>query len=157
LDAITMYLIDRHQHYRSFLISCFNEYYPEVRVLGESPSLNEALRKMKGLRPDVVIADIYNLDLEEKSPVEAIKQSCPDTRVVILTISENEEQFFNAIAAGAAGYLLKESPLAEIVDCVKQAVKGRMTLPRSMALKLFDIFHLLESIRKNSPVGLVKK
>jgi two-component system, NarL family, nitrate/nitrite response regulator NarL len=156
VETITVYLIDRHQQYRSFLISCFNEYYPEIRIAGSSSDLQEALSELENLQPDIVIADISELGIPGESPVQSIKEHCPDAKVIVITISENEDLFFNAIAAGALGYLLKEASLRDIIGCIQQAMKGKMTVPRRLAIKLLGLSYLLETIHKNSLSDSVK-
>jgi DNA-binding NarL/FixJ family response regulator len=142
IDTIKIFVVDDHPLFRYGLLSVLSE-YPEFQVVGDAPSSVEALPRIVEIQPDIVIMDIFMPNSDGIKATALIKQKLPKTEVIILTISDNEEIFLNAIKAGAKGYLLKGVGVMEIVEAIKQVASGEATISPTMATRL------LEQVRDN--------
>ncbi len=138
-DNIKVFVVDDHPLFRYGLLSVLSE-YPEFKVVGDAASSNEALSRIEEIRPDIVKMDIFMPNNDGIKATSLIKQKLPKTEIIILTISDNEDIFLNAIKAGAKGYLLKGVGVLEIVEAIKQVANGEATVSPSMASRLLDQF-----------------
>jgi DNA-binding NarL/FixJ family response regulator len=145
-DILRIFVVDDHPLFRHGLISVLNE-YPEFQVVGDAASSNEALAKIEQIRPDIVIMDIFMPQSDGIKSTNLIKQRLPKTEIIILTISDNNELFMNAIKAGAKGYLLKGVGITEIIEAIKQVARGEATVSPAMATKLLE--QVRESAKEN--------
>lgn len=136
-ETIKIFLVDDHPLFRYGLMSILNE-YPGFEVVGDANNSNEAWPKIEKVRPDIVIMDIFMPNSDGIKCTSLIKQKLPKTEVIILTISDNNEVFLNAIKAGARGYLLKGVGVVEMVDAIKQVAKGEAVISPAMATRLLD-------------------
>ena len=104
-----------------------------VSVVGEAADGREAVRQAQKLRPDVVIMDIAMRELNGIEAVRLLRDQCPATRVVMLSMHSNSEHVFRALEAGAVGFVLKESAGAEVAVAVRAAHAGRRYFSRAIA------------------------
>jgi DNA-binding NarL/FixJ family response regulator len=140
----TVIIVDGHQIFRDGVRNFLME--QEIVVVGEAADAAEAVALAAEVKPDVALMD---LDLSGVSGVDATKRIrlvSPVTKVLVLTVSADEDDVFEALRAGACGYLLKDSPVKEIVAGIRAAADGQSLLaPRVAAL-------LLERFRESLPV-----
>ena len=99
-----------------------------ISVVGEVGNGREALRRAEELRPDVVVMDIAMPELNGIEAAAMIRSRCPATQVVILSMHSSSEHVYRALAAGAAGYVLKSSVGAEVISAVQTVHMGRRYL-----------------------------
>jgi DNA-binding NarL/FixJ family response regulator len=119
---------------------------PGMEVVGEAADGEQAVRRTLELRPDIVLMDIQ---MPVRSGVEAtalITAARPDTRVIVLTTFDYDDYVFEAIKAGAMGYLLKDVPARELIDVVRRVHAGESFIQPNVASKL-----LLEFGRRQRP------
>jgi DNA-binding NarL/FixJ family response regulator len=112
------------------------ELEPGLTVVGEAADGEEATHRALALKPDIVLMDIQ---MPKRNGVEAtalITAACPETRVVVLTTFDYDEYVFDAIKAGAMGYLLKDVPAPEVVDIIRRVHKGESFIQASVASKV---------------------
>jgi DNA-binding NarL/FixJ family response regulator len=114
-----------------------------ITVVGEAADGAEALTQARTLRPDVVLMDIRMPKTSGIEACRATKEVAPSAKIVMLTISDEEEDLFEAIRAGASGYLLKDIPLDEVADAVRAVHGGQSLINPSMAGKLLSEFATL--------------
>jgi DNA-binding NarL/FixJ family response regulator len=140
-DTITrVFVVDDHTVTRhGIVLLC--EAAEGIEVVGEASNGHEAVERVPELLPDIVLMDV---DMPKLSGIEAtrqIRQTYPSVGVVILTVHENQETVFEAIKAGASGYLPKSSSLDEIRSAVKAVAAGGSFLDPVQARKLLSQFN----------------
>ncbi|HET7522311.1 MAG TPA: response regulator transcription factor [Bacillales bacterium] len=136
---IRLMLVDDHTVLRDGLRSIF-DLEDDIDVVGEAVTGDEALRKMKEVRPDMILMDINLPDIDGVEVTTAVKTQDPDCRVLVLTMYSDDEYFMSAIRAGADGYLLKDMPSEEVLDAIRTVARGESIIHPSMTKKLLD-FH----------------
>lgn len=125
--SITVFLADDHTIVRDGLRYLL-EAQQGIRVVGEASDGREAVRKVKNLRPDIVIMDIFMTELNGIEATGQICRECPSTRVIMLSMQSSSESIVRALKAGACGYLLKESAGRELVTAIREVRAGRRYL-----------------------------
>jgi len=111
-----------------------------IEVVGEAEDGEAAIRQAEDLVPDVILMDIRMPRVDGIEATRAIVEALPATRVLMLTVSDEEDDLYAAIKAGAAGYLLKEISIDEIAGAINAAVRGQSLISPSMASKLLHEF-----------------
>lgn len=109
---------------------------PGLAVVGEAGDGVEAVRQAIELRPDIVLMDIQ---MPQRNGVEAtalITATCPETRVIALTTFDYEDYVFEAIKAGASGYLLKDMPASELIDTLRRVHAGESFIQPRVASRI---------------------
>jgi two-component system NarL family response regulator len=138
-EPIRTLIVDDHALFRRGLeIVLVTE--PDIEVVGEAGDGAEAVLRAGESLPDVVLMDIK---MPRSSGIEAcrsIKDVAPSARIIILTMSDEEEDLFDAIKAGASGYLLKDIPLDQVAEAVRSVHGGQSLISPSMAGKLLTEF-----------------
>lgn len=134
-QSIRIFLADDHPALRAGLAAILNS-QPDMKVVGEAGSGREALES-------TVVADVYVVDLRmpEGDGVHVIRQlreRNPETRILVLTTYDNEEDVFRALEAGARGFLLKDTTSEELVTAIRQVHAGERHLPHAIASRLAD-------------------
>jgi DNA-binding NarL/FixJ family response regulator len=141
-DPIRVLIVDDHALFRRGLEMVLQG-EPDIEVVGEGSDGHEAVEMARDLLPDVLLMDIR---MPRRSGIEAcsaIKESVPSAKIVMLTISDEEEDLFEAIKAGASGYLLKEISIDEVPQAVRAVHGGQSLISPSMASKLITEFAAL--------------
>ena len=130
--TIRLLLVDDHAVVRSGLKMLLIG-QKEMEIVGEAGSAHEALTQTERLQPNVILMDI---GLPDKTGIEAtreIKAKFPDVKIVALTIHEDEEYFFQMLAAGASGYVPKRAAPDELITAINAAANGEVYLYPSLA------------------------
>ncbi len=138
-DKLRVLIVDDHALFRRGLEIVLED-EPDITVVGEASDGHEALTRAQELMPDVVLMDVR---MPRRSGIEAareIRDSLPHVRILMLTVSEEEADLYEAIKAGASGYLLKEISTEEIPQAIRSVVAGQSRISPSMASKLLSEF-----------------
>jgi len=138
-ESIRVLVADDHALYRRGLEMVLGT-EDGIEIVGEASDGAEAIRRVEELLPDVVLMDIR---MPRRSGIEActaIKDVVPSTKIVILTISDEESDLYEAVRAGANGYLLKDVPGEEIAAGIRAVASGQSLISPSMASKLLTEF-----------------
>jgi DNA-binding NarL/FixJ family response regulator len=149
LETIRVLLVDDHDLFRTGLRTLLEE--QKVQVIGEASAGAEAVRLVRELAPDVVVMD---LNMPGMTGVEATRQItsiAPLTRVLVLTISDQDADVMDAILAGACGYLLKDSSIQELMRGIEAAGAGESIVSPTIASKV------LQRIRASSSQPEIEK
>jgi two-component system NarL family response regulator len=115
----------------------------DIDLVGQASDGTEAIAVAGEALPDVVLMDIRMPKITGIEACRATKEVAPSAKIVMLTISDEEEDLFEAIRAGASGYLLKDIPLDEVAEAVRAVHGGQSLINPSMAGKLLSEFATL--------------
>ncbi|WP_380158448.1 response regulator [Kineococcus sp. R86509] len=108
----------------------------DLEVVGGAADGREAVEAVAGLRPDVVLMDLRMPVVDGATATEEIRRAHPEVHVLVLTTYETDADIVRAVEAGATGYLLKDTPLAQLLDAVRAASRGETVLAPPVAAKL---------------------
>jgi two-component system NarL family response regulator len=114
-----------------------------IEVVAEAENGKEAMIKAEELAPDVVLMDVRMPQVNGIDAARHIRDVSPSTRILMLTVSDDEEDLFEAIKAGANGYLLKEISVEEVPEAIRAVAQGQSLISPSMASKLLKEFNAL--------------
>ena len=138
-DAIRVMICDDHALFRRGLIMVL-ESEDGIDVVGEAEGGAESIRRAEELAPDVVLMDVRMPDVSGIEATRAIAEVAPSAKVLMLTVSDEEQDLYAAIKAGATGYLLKEISIEEVASAIRAVVSGQSLVSPSMASKLLSEF-----------------
>ena len=116
---------------------------PDLEIVGEASDGLEAIELATELLPDVVLMDVRMPGVGGIEATRRIRTAQPSTRVMMLTVSEDDEDLFASVRAGATGYLLKEMSIDEVAGAVRAVARGQAVVTPSMASKLLGEFNIL--------------
>jgi two-component system nitrate/nitrite response regulator NarL len=136
-QPIRVLLVDDHTLFRSGIKALLMR-QPGFEVVGEAGDGLEGVKRAISLKPDVVLLDLHMPGISGKEAVQAIAEDAPDTRVVMLTVSENAEDLVDTLRAGALGYLLKNIDADYLIDSVRRAADGEAVMSQQMTAKLMQ-------------------
>ena len=151
LKPIRVILADDHTLVRAG-IRALLEKLPKVEVVGEAGDGREVLNLVKRHQPDVVLMDITMPGLNGLEAADRLAKEFPDVRVIILSMHNNEEYYWRALKAGAAGYLLKKAATAELATALQQVVAGEIYLSQEISVRLVKKFPLRGIADRKSPL-----
>jgi DNA-binding NarL/FixJ family response regulator len=141
-DPIRVLVVDDHALFRRGLEMVLAQ-ESDIEVVGEAGDAVAAVDRSAELLPDVVLLDVR---MPKGSGIEAcvqIKEVAPSARIIMLTISDEEADLYEAIKAGATGYLLKEISIDEVASAVRAVYDGQSLISPAMASKLLTEFALM--------------
>ena len=136
LEELRVLLVDDHDLFRTGLRSLLEE--QGLQVVGEAENGSAALQLASELAPDVIIMDLKMPGLTGVETTRQISGMAPLTRVVVLTISADDEDVMNAVMAGACGYLLKDSSIDQLIAGIRAAAAGESLISPQIAAKLLQ-------------------
>lgn len=112
----------------------------DMEIVSEASNGNEAVDKVKAFRPDVVLMDIHMPECDGIQATRTIKAEHPDVKVVILTVSDDDDDLFEAIKTGAEGYLLKNLRPEELTQMLRSVMENEAPVSPAIASKLLGEF-----------------
>ena len=125
-----------------------------IEVVGEAGDGVEGTTLAESVAPDVVLLDVR---MPRRSGIEAclaIKASVPSAKIIMLTVSDEEADLYEAVKSGASGYLLKDSSIEEVAQAVRVVSEGQSLISPSMAVKLIDEFKQMSRPEKSQVPGM---
>jgi DNA-binding NarL/FixJ family response regulator len=135
-DSLRVLLVDDHDLFRTGLRNLLEE--QGVDVVAEAAAGMEALRLVRDLAPDVVVMDLHMPGMSGIEAIRHITTIAPLTRVVVLTISDQDGDVMDAIYAGACGYLLKDSSIEDLMRGIRAAAVGEALISPHIAAKVLQ-------------------
>ena len=149
LDEIRVLLVDDHDLFRTGLRTLLEE--QQVQIVGEAAAGGEAVRLVRELAPDVVVMDLNMPGITGVEATRQITAIAPLTRVLVLTISDQDADVMDAILAGACGYLLKDASIQELMRGIEAAGSGESIVSPTIAAKV------LQRVRASSSQPEIEK
>ncbi len=122
----------------------------DFEVVGEGQDGEEAVAKAQELMPDIILMDVYMPGMGGLEATRRVKEALPYVKVVMLTVSEEDKDLFEAIKVGAHGYLLKRIEPEALIQTVRGTFRGEAPISRATAAKILDEFGRLT---RSSPVN----
>lgn len=135
MDRIRVLIVDDHHLFRRGVSALLSD-REDLEVVGEAASGIEAIDRARDLMPDVVLMDIKMPEMDGLAATRQLKAEMPYVRIMMLTVSETDEDLFEAIKAGASGYLLKNVDPETLVASVLQVQRGEVPIAPTMAVKI---------------------
>lgn len=137
--VVRLLVVDDHRLFRRGLIALLSQ-EPGLDVVGEASDGGEALRRVRELQPAVVLLDNHMPGVCGVDLLPGLRDVAPDTRFLMLTVSEDEQDLAAALRAGAAGYLLKTMDGPELAAAIQRAAAGESVVSPEMTHKLVNAF-----------------
>ncbi|HWF18864.1 MAG TPA: response regulator transcription factor, partial [Verrucomicrobiae bacterium] len=137
--ATTVSIVEDNEQLRGTLAKFINR-EDGFSCVSQYPTAEAAIEGLPRDKPQVVLMDINLPGMNGVECVRRLKQLVPDTQIVMLTAYEDTENIFNALAAGANGYLLKRAPRAELLDALREVCRGGSPMTTHIARKVVQSF-----------------
>lgn len=141
---IRVLVVDDHLLFRRGVIAALAS-RPTVDVVGEAEDGEEAVAMTRQLRPDVILMDVALPACSGIEVTRRIKREIPGTKVIFLTVAEEDDVLFDAIRAGADGYLLKNLRIPQLLDAIESVMQGEAPLSGTIAAKILQEFQQMPS------------
>ena len=136
---VKIVIFEDNDRLRESLVALFNG-MDEYEVVGDYNNCNDAATIARVYKPDVVLMDI---DLPGESGIKGvfkIKESYPQSAIIMYTVFEDDEKLFQCLCAGANGYLLKKTAPAKLIDAIQEVIEGGAPMSPSIARKVLNSF-----------------
>ena len=137
--SIAVSIVEDDPQVRSSLAKLI-EGTPGFRCVSRHGSAENALEEIPKIKPDVTLMDINLPGINGVECVRRLKPQLPGTQIIMLTVYQNTEHIFNALAAGATGYMLKQTPPAELLAAIKEVHGGGSPMSSHIARKIVQSF-----------------
>ncbi len=145
--SIQIAMLEDNDGIRNTLVSLFNK-HENLHCVADFDNPNEAVRALPPLKPDVVLVDIH---MPGGSGIEAIRQLkpiLPETQFIVFSVFEDNDNIFDALTAGATGYLVKSTPLDKIIEAIHEVYQGGSPMSSRIARKIVANFQTKKSEAK---------
>lgn len=140
-------LVDDHALFRKGIASLLSG-LEEMEIVGEASNGKEGVLKAKELQPEIVILDVEMPEMNGVEAVKHIKDELPDCKVVMLTITDDDDKLFKSIKNGAQGYLLKTMDPDDLIREIKGLLQGEAALSKTIASKILKEFRNVSEKQK---------
>jgi two-component system NarL family response regulator len=162
---IGILIADDHSVLRQGLVSLIG-FEADMMVVGEASNGREAVDLWKQHRPDVMLLDLRMPELDGVGVIKQIRADDENTRIIVLTTFDGDEDIYRAIQAGAKGYLLKDVPGEALIDCIRRVHAGETCIPvhvantlakrisdKSVSEREIDVLKLMAQGKSNKEIG----
>jgi DNA-binding NarL/FixJ family response regulator len=149
-SPIRLLIVDDHNLFRQGLIRILGD-YEQLQIVGQAANGQDALALVEQLQPDLVLMDVNMPVLSGPDAVRQMRARFPSLPVVMLTVSERDDDLFDAVRAGAQGYLLKNVGATELIDALQRVREGEAIIAPSMAARLLAEFRTLAELAPAEP------
>ena len=139
MEPIRVLLVDDHALFRKGLASLI-EPLEDMEVVGEAGDGREALERARELMPDLILMDIQMPGWDGLKATQLIKEEMPYVKIVMLTVSDDDKDLFEAIKQGAQGYLLKNLSPEELFELLRGVYRGEAPISHLTAARILDEF-----------------
>ncbi|MCA9794542.1 MAG: response regulator transcription factor [Candidatus Eremiobacteraeota bacterium] len=149
-DSIKIVIADDMPLFREMLIHTLDD-EEDITVLGEASDGEDAVNQCKQLAPNIIILDVEMPKMNGVEATRAIVASCPATRVVILTAYEDDDLILELVQAGATGYLVKDTPVDDVVKAIRVAHTGESLIQPRVAQKILKMMATMGQTSEKEP------
>lgn len=150
---IQILLVDDHNLFRRGLRALL-EQDDRFEVCGEAGDVGEALRRLGQCHPDLILLDNHLPGVHGVDAIPSLKEAAPASRVLMLTVSENESDLAKALQSGADGYLLKTVESEQLCDAIVKVLDGESIISPEMMTKLVSVFRARPAPEVSAPAPL---
>ncbi|WP_294250440.1 response regulator [Propionivibrio sp.] len=144
MPPIRLLVVDDHTLFRRGLTALLTR-DPQLRVVGDAADAGEALRKAQELQPDIILLDNHLPGVQGVDALPALRDAAPAARILMLTVSEDENDLAAALCGGAVGYLLKTAEGEALAAAIKSAMQGENIVAPEMMSKLVSAYRIVAS------------
>lgn len=156
-NEIRVLVVDDHPVVRMGLGSMLGS-QKGIKVVGMVASGGEALTSLSKVRPDVVLMDLRMPEMDGVDAIVALRAAEPNVKILVLTNYQLDEDVFNALQAGALGYLVKSAPQEDVINAIRTVNQGKLCIPPAIAAKLAErVGHSVLSPRELEVLRFVAK
>lgn len=152
MTRIRLMIADDHKLFREG-IKALLAVTDDIEIVGEADNGDSALQRAQELQPDVILMDINMPGLNGIQATGKILDKLPQTRIVMLTMLEDDASIFNAMRVGARGYLLKGADPQEVLSVIRAVAEGHALFGPAIATRLMNYFKELSTKSALSPTG----
>jgi two-component system NarL family response regulator len=165
-SPIRVLVADDHVTVREGLAAIIGR-QPDMTVTGEAANGREVVDLWRERRPDVTLIDLRMPVLDGVGAIAEIRRADPSARIIVLTTFDTDNDIARAVSAGAKGYLLKDAPREELLDCIRRVNAGETCIPASVVAKLaanlttdpltvreLNVLNLLAQGRSNKEIAM---
>jgi DNA-binding NarL/FixJ family response regulator len=149
-SAIRVLVVDDQELFRRGLTMLLSV-ESDIQIVGEAGDGATAAALAASTSPDIVLMDVRMPKLSGIEAITAVRNAAPDARIVMLTVSDEEGDLYEAIKGGASGYLLKDASTDEVAQAVRVVADGQSLISPSMAMKLLDEFKQMARTDRSQP------
>jgi len=155
MNVIRVLIIDDHTLFRSG-IKLLLERQDGFEVVGEAGDGLDGAKRAKKLKPDVVLLDLHMPGTSGLAAIPLLLEESPQTQIIMLTVSEDAEDFLDALRAGACGYLLKNIDTDFLLDSIRRAAAGESVMSPQMAARVAAAIRKPQNINSNAATDSVE-
>lgn len=141
-ETIRVVVADDHPIVRQGMVALLED-EPDIEVVADVGDGRAALSAVLAEEPDVVLMDLRMPEMDGVEATRAVRERRPDVAILVVTTYDTDEAIVRAVEAGAAGYMLKDSPTADLVDAVRRAAAGETVLAPPITRRLAERLHNL--------------
>ncbi len=142
MDKLRILVVDDHALFREGIVGILNN-QSDMQVVGEASDGMEALVMARNLKPDLILMDVSMPGTGGIEATRLIKQAQPESKIIMLTVRDEDENLFQAIKQGAEGYLLKTIRSQQLVELLRAAHRGEAAISPTLAVRMMDEFRRL--------------
>jgi len=139
---ITVLLVDDHHLFREGIARLLKE-APGITLLASAENGTQAIPLAQEQHPDVILMDVHMPEMDGIDATQQILEANPEARILMLTVSDKDEDLFAALRCGARGYLLKDTTSQELIESIRKVHAGEAIINPMMTVKLLDEFSAL--------------
>jgi DNA-binding NarL/FixJ family response regulator len=154
-DDINVWIIEDNDLYRNNLAALLNQ-TKGIKCSYSFSSCEDALKKLKKSDPpDIILIDIGLPGMNGIDGIRMLRDVSPEMQIIVLTVYDDDQKIFNALCAGASGYLLKSSPDDKIIEAINEVLNGGAPMNAHIARKVLNIF--ITDVSPKSDYGLTNR
>lgn len=152
MNKIRLLVVDDQTVVREGLAAILT-FYPDIEVVGQAEDGVQALKLAQKTQPDVILLDLVMPNMDGLTTIPKIKEIAPKARILVVTAFAETDRVYQAIKAGALGYILKDATREQLLLAIRDVAQGRASLQPSIAVKLIqEINHPSELLYTADPL-----